>query len=180
MSEKTELMEGQLWSFTQPNIRTNICKMKLTFIRLKAQCFNEGGFTGSYKGLPEVGILKDFWDVQGVGESRKQTGIYKIYCSTNFCTVLLDACNTTLLLCNLSEFQNSPSYYLCSWNLQALVVQHVIPNWVISHDLLTTYRMHLYKKIGLIDLDLQSSCVKQSKSHVSARCAMSIMHASSC
>ncbi len=86
----------------------------------------------------------------------------------------------THLLCNLSEFQNSPSYYfLCSWNLQALVVQHVIPNWVISHDLLTTYRMCLYKKIGLIDLDWQSSCVKQSKNHVSARCAMSIMHASS-
>lgn len=170
MSEKTELMEGQLWSLAQPDIRTNIHKMKLIFIGLKAPCFNEGGFTGLYKGLPEVGILKGFWDIQGVLESKKQTGIYKIYCCTNFCSVLFDACNTTLLLCNLSEFQNSPSYYfLCSWNLQALVVQHVNPNWVISHDLLTTYRMRLYKKIGLIDLDLQSSTVKQSKNHVSAR-----------
>ncbi len=169
MSEKTELMEGQLWSLAQPDIRINTCKMKLIFIRLKAQCFNEGGITGLFKGLPEVGILKGFWDIQGVLESRKKTSIYKIYCCTNFCTVLLDACNTTLLLCNLSEFQNSPSYYfLCSWNLQALVVQHVIPNWVISHDLLTTHRMCLYKKLGLIDLDLQSSCVKQSKNHASA------------
>jgi hypothetical protein len=107
-----------------------------------------------YKGLPEVGILKGFWDIQGVLESKKQTGIYKIYCCTNFCSVLFDACNTTLLLCNLSEFQNSPSYYfLCAWNLQALVVQHVNPNWVISRDLFTTYRMRLYKKMGLIDLD---------------------------
>jgi len=78
MSEKTELMEGQLWSLAQPDIRTNIRRMKLIFIRLKAQCFNEGGFTGSYKGLPEVGILKGFWDVQGVLESRKQTGIYNL------------------------------------------------------------------------------------------------------
>jgi hypothetical protein len=34
--------------------------MKLIFIGLKAPCFNEGGFTGLYKGLPEVGILKGF------------------------------------------------------------------------------------------------------------------------
>jgi hypothetical protein len=120
MSEKTELMEGQLWSLAQPDIRTNIRKMKLIFTRRKAQCFHEGGFTGSCKGLPEVGILKGFWDVQGVLESRKQTDIYKIYSCTNFCTVLLDACNTTLLLCNLSELQWS-SCKLCVWSTSSLM-----------------------------------------------------------